>query len=82
MLTQSCTIVAEPHPSRRVQLISFFIAVADECLVMCNFSTMMAIWRGLEADCVRRLVLANSEAMQVVKLVVNIVVKLVVKTGK
>ena len=27
---------------------------------------MTALWRGLQADCVRRLVCANGEAMQVI----------------
>ena len=58
------TIVSEPEHSRRVELISFFIAVADECHQLSNFSSMVALWRGLQAEPVRRLVRANGEAMQ------------------
>jgi hypothetical protein len=37
---------------------------------LCNFSTMVAIWKGLESESVRRLVRANGEAMQVYRLAV------------
>jgi hypothetical protein len=60
----SSTIVSEPEHARRVRLISFFIALADECYQICNFSTMMALWRGFQAEPVRRLVRANGEAMR------------------
>ena len=58
------TIISEQEHERRVQLLEFFVMVADECLQMSNFSTMMAIWRGLHCKPVRMLRKANSEAMQ------------------
>eukprot|EP00960_Hanusia_phi_P002273 65173-Hanusia_phi.AAC.1 len=58
------TIISEQEHARRVKLIELFVLVADECLQMGNFSTMMAVWRALHCKPVRMLRRANSEAMQ------------------
>ncbi|EGF80978.1 hypothetical protein BATDEDRAFT_88208 [Batrachochytrium dendrobatidis JAM81] len=49
------TILSDPDTKRRSQIIKYFIKVADNCLEMYNFNSLMAIQTGLNSSTIARL---------------------------